>query len=246
MQQQYLYHPGMTQNLSSEPCQKRLHKTTVRRRNTTGAVLCNSYHLFLILACFFAYCPLFSYAQGVNALKSFVKDVNTAQGNFEQIQSNSKGRIIAQTSGHFIFSRPGKFIWSTLKPYEQLLQSDGRALYVWDKDLNQVTVRKLDQALAASPAAILFGNTTLERYFKLKEEGIQNGTAWVKLEPLTQDSPFTGIKIGFRHNQLLSMKLDDALGNITELRFTHLNTANPSVQPNFNFKIPANADVIEQ
>lgn len=202
--------------------------------------------LFFIFVCFLAYFPLSGYAQGINALKNFIKDVNTARGNFEQIQSNNKGRVIAQTSGQFVFSRPGKFIWSTLKPYEQLLQSDGRVLYVWDKDLNQVTVRKLDQALASSPAAILFGNNTLERYFNLKEEGMQNGTAWIKLEPLTQDSPFTEIKIGFHHNQLLSMKLNDALGNITELKFTHLNTATPSVQPNFNFKIPPNADVIQQ
>lgn len=202
--------------------------------------------LLFLFVCALAYCPLPGYTQGMNALKNFVQNVKVAQGHFEQIQSNHKGRVIAQTSGQFVFSRPGKFIWSTLKPYEQLLQSDGRVLYVWDKDLNQVTMRKLDQALASSPAAILFGNNTLERYFKVKDEGIQNGIAWVKLEPLTQDSPFTEIKIGFRQQQLVSMKLDDALGNITELKFTHLNTTMPAVQPNFKFNIPAHADVIEQ
>ena len=60
------------------------------------------------------------------------------------------------TSGTFLFSRPGKFIWTYSKPYEQVLQADGTRLYVYDKDLNQVTIKKLGDALGSSPAAILF------------------------------------------------------------------------------------------
>lgn len=201
------------------------------------------YRLLVTLTCLLI--SNLSYAQGIAALKNFVQNINTAQGNFQQTQFNSNGKTIAQTSGTFIFSRPGKFIWSTLKPYEQLLQSNGQSLYIWDKDLNQVTINKLDQALASSPAAILFGNNALERYFKLKEEASQGEINWVKLEPFTQETTFTEIKIGFRHHQLVAMRLHDTLGNITELKFINLNT-NPAIPSNFDFKIPANADVIQQ
>lgn len=204
------------------------------------------YGLYFVIVNLIGIFSCLSYAQGITALKDFVHHIKTAQGTFHQIQSNSVGKVIVKTSGKFIFSRPGKFIWSTLKPYEQLLQSDGQSLYVWDKDLNQVTIRKLDQAIASSPAAILFGSNTLEHYFKLKEELPHDGINWVKLEPLTQDTTFTEIKIGFRNHQLTGMKLNDALGNTTELIFTHLNTTLATTQSDFDFKIPPNADVIQQ
>ena len=94
-------------------------------------------------------------------------------GDFVQQQisqtSDGKLKVNKELSGRFLFSRPGKFVWTTIKPYEQKRVADGKQLAMWDKDLNQVTYRAANQALAATPAAILFGDTPLEQYFELRQ-----------------------------------------------------------------------------
>ena len=98
-------------------------------------------------------------------LRQFVRNSKTAEGNFVQQQLRApragepqdKGlKVVRQTQGHFVFQRPGRFIWDTQKPYEQKLIADGKQLILWDKDLNQATFRPAGQALASTPAAILF------------------------------------------------------------------------------------------
>ncbi|GAH31904.1 unnamed protein product, partial [marine sediment metagenome] len=109
-----------------------------------------------------------AFAGGTEQLKAFVSQVRSAKGDFTQqiVKAPAKGASAAQavpkptdnSSGTFVFARPGKFIWTYQKPYQQVLQADGEKLYVYDRDLNQVTERKLNGALGASPAAILFGS----------------------------------------------------------------------------------------
>jgi outer membrane lipoprotein carrier protein len=114
-----------------------------------------------------------AFASGTEQLKAFVSQVRAARGDFTQQEIKAPGKTNngatsnamptkgATSSGTFMFARPGKFIWSYQKPYSQILQADGDKLYVYDKDLNQVTVRTLGGALGASPAAILFGSNDL-------------------------------------------------------------------------------------
>lgn len=199
---------------------------------------------FRMALCLAPILPNFAYAQGVTLLQNFVRNVNTAQGIFQQTQLASNGKVTAQSSGQFSFARPGKFIWATQKPYEQLLQSDGRVLYFFDKDLNQVTIRQLDAALAASPAAILFGSGALERHFKLKDGPIREGVQWVELEPLIKDSSFTHIAVGFRRNVLAGMELRDTLGNATALIFDRVDTRPLPAGYSFSFKPPKDAEVV--
>jgi outer membrane lipoprotein carrier protein len=88
-------------------------------------------------------------AAATDQLQTFVTSVKTARGEFTQQQMKGKGadlKVASTSSGTFVFSRPGKFAWRYTKPYEQLLQADGQVLYIYDKDLNQVTERKLDGA----------------------------------------------------------------------------------------------------
>jgi outer membrane lipoprotein carrier protein len=97
------------------------------------------------------------------------------------------------SSGTFVFARPGKFIWTYQKPYEQLLQADGETMYIYDKDLNQVTTRKLGNALGSSPAAILFGSNDLEKNFTLAEGGTRDGLEWLNATPKNKDTTFEQI-----------------------------------------------------
>ena len=193
-----------------------------------------------------------AFAGGIDDLKAFVSQVHSARGDFVQHQitanKNASGAAAVKAggeqSGNFVFARPGKFIWSYTKPYDQLLQADGETFYVYDKDLNQVTQRKLGAALGASPAAILFGSNDLEKSYNLRDVGVKGGIDWLELTPKSQDTQFQQIGIGFKDGNLAAMELHDVFGNVTLLTFTNV-VKNPNL-PNdaFKFTPPKGADVI--
>jgi outer membrane lipoprotein carrier protein len=196
-----------------------------------------------------------AFASGTQQLKAFVAQVHAARGDFVQkeIKAPSKAQaangeakpIISGTaSGTFVFARPGKFIWTYEKPYEQVLQADGESLYVYDKDLNQGTIRKLGGALGASPAAILFGSNDLEQNFTLRDAGVKGGIDWLELTPKARDTQFESVGIGFRDGNLEAMELHDVFGNVTLLTFSNIQK-NPPLKPDaFKFTVPKGTDVI--
>ncbi len=190
-----------------------------------------------------------AYASGTAQLKAFAAQVKTARGEFEQKQvkgqQNGEMKVTNNASGTFEFARPGRFVWHYTKPYDQLLQADGETLYVYDKDLNQVTERKLGASLGASPAAILFGSNDIEKSFTLKDAGVKNGIDWVELKPKAQDTQFQRVGIGFRDGNLAAMELYDAFGNVTLLTFSNMQKNPPIPADNFRFTVPKGADVIK-
>src|SRR3970040_1833428 len=109
-------------------------------------------------------------------------------------------------------SRPGKFRWEYENPYEQTIVGDGSRLWIYDKDLNQVTVRKLDQALGASPAALLAGSNEIEQSYTLANLGRQEGLEWLEAVPKTRDTAFERIRLGFSGSTLQAMELRDQFG----------------------------------
>ena len=188
-----------------------------------------------------------AHAAATDQLQSFVTSVKSARGEFTQQQMKGKGaaaKVAGTSSGTFAFARPGKFTWRYTKPYEQLLQADGQTLYIYDKDLNQVTERKLDGALGSSPAAILFGSNDLDKNFTLSDAGVKNGIDWLELIPKSKDTQFKSVGIGFRDGNLEAMELHDVFGNVTLLTFSNIEK-NPSLPPStFKFVRPQGADVI--
>ncbi|ABF07572.1 outer membrane lipoprotein carrier protein [Cupriavidus metallidurans] len=188
-------------------------------------------------------------AAATDQLQSFVTSVKTARGEFTQQQMKGKGadlKVASTSSGTFVFSRPGKFAWRYTKPYEQLLQADGQVLYIYDKDLNQVTERKLDGALGSSPAAILFGSNDLSKNFDVKNGATRDGVEWLELTPKEKDTQFERIGIGFKGGNLEAMELRDAFGNTTILTFSAIQK-NPSLPADaFRFTVPKGADVMKQ
>lgn len=150
------------------------------------------------------------------------------------------------SSGTFTFARPGKFIWEYRQPYQQLLQADGKTLYIYDKDLAQVTERALGSSLGASPAAILFGSNDLDKNFTVKDGGSKGGLDWVELVPKANDTQFKRIGIGFQKGQLNAMELYDVFGNVTLLSFQNLKENPASLKSDaFSFTVPKGADVIK-
>ena len=190
-----------------------------------------------------------AHAAATDQLQTFVTSVKTARGEFTQKQIKGQGaeaKVAGTSSGTFAFSRPGKFTWRYTKPYDQLLQADGQTLYIYDKDLNQVTERKLDNALGSSPAAILFGSNDLSKNFDVKNGATRDGVEWLELTPKSKDTQFERIGIGFKGGNLEAMELRDAFGNTTMLTFTAIQK-NPSLPADtFRFTVPKGADVMKQ
>ncbi|MFP3568371.1 outer membrane lipoprotein chaperone LolA [Paraburkholderia sp. SIMBA_030] len=202
-----------------------------------------------------------AFASGTEQLKAFVAQVHSARGTFvqQEVRAPSKAQQGASgasgvlstgggksgtSSGTFTFARPGKFIWAYEKPYAQLLQADGDKLYVYDKDLNQVTVRSLGGALGASPAAILFGSNDLEKNFTLRDAGVKAGIDWLELTPKAKDTQFQRVGIGFKDGNLEAMELHDVFGNVTLLTFSNIQKNPPLPADVFKFVVPKGADVI--
>jgi outer membrane lipoprotein carrier protein len=194
--------------------------------------------------------PGLAAASALDQFKSFVATTKSAQGEFSQrlvkADKDGKAKISQESTGSFTFSRPGKFIWTYQKPYEQVLQADGEKLYIYDKDLNQVTVKKLGNALGSSPAAILFGSNDLEKNFVLKDAGTKDGLEWLQATPMAKDTTFDQIGIGLKNGVPLAMELRDSFGQVSLLTFKKFEK-NPALKPGqFKFVPPKGADVFEQ
>jgi len=196
--------------------------------------------------------PILAHASALEQFKSFVASTKAAKGEFTQRQVKADGanggnmKLSNASTGTFQFARPGKFIWTYQKPYEQLLQADGEKLYIYDKDLNQVTVKKLGNALGSSPAAILFGNNDLEKNFTLKEAGTKDGMEWLQATPKTKDTTFDQIGIGLRNGVPVAMELRDSFGQVSLLSFTKFEKNPPMTENHFKFVVPKGADVFQQ
>jgi outer membrane lipoprotein carrier protein len=185
-----------------------------------------------------------AHAAGVDRLNQFMSSTQAATGEFEQRIYDRERKLVQASRGNLAFLRPGKFRWTYSKPYSQLIVGDGARVWIYDEDLNQVTVRKLDQALGATPAALLAGANDALKAFALKDEGAADGLEWVAAIPRDKDSTFERIRMGFGRSGLERMELTDVFGQTTELRFRTLQR-NPRVDPAlFQFAPPKGADVV--
>ena len=185
-------------------------------------------------------------AASVDQLRSFLTQTTSARGEFVQRVSSRTGSPQRVSSGSFVFQRPGKFRWSYDKPYEQLIVADGARLVLYDRDLNQVTVRKLGAALPSSPASILFGSNDFDREFEVSDAEPRDGLEWVLAKPRAKDSTFERIEIGFRDGLPQAMRLADNFGQVTQLTFAKVER-NPKLDAAaFAFTPPKGADVLTE
>jgi outer membrane lipoprotein carrier protein len=184
-------------------------------------------------------------ASGIDQLRAFLTQTKTARGEFVQRVGSRNSPKTQNSSGTFVFQRPGRFRWVYSKPYEQVIVADGEALYLFDKDLNQVTVKKLTGAIPASPASILFGSNQFEKDFEVRDAGVRDDLEWIVALPRSRDTPFDRIEIGFRDGLPAAMQLADSFGQTSLLRFARVER-NPTVDPQtFRFTPPSGADVLD-
>src|SRR3989304_4943738 len=183
-------------------------------------------------------------AAGLDMLRIFLQQTTTGKAHFAQIIVDKNMKQLQQATGTMHFARPGKFRGQYDKPYEQLIVGDGARLWVYDKDLNQVTVRKLDQALGDSPAALLAGSNEIEKIYNLTNLGNQEGLDWLEAVPKSKENAFERIRLGFSQNGLQAMELRDQFGQATVIKFAEVER-NPKLSPElFKFVPPKAADAM--
>ena len=153
------------------------------------------------------------------------------------------------SSGTFEFQRPGRFKFVYQKPFEQTIVADGKTLWLYDVDLNQVTQRAQSQALGSTPAALLAAAPDLQALradFTLSSAPAEGGLEWVLAVPKTKDGQLQSVRVGFEGQQMAALDILDSFGQRSLIRFTALqvNPAMPAAA--FQFKLPAGADVVRQ
>jgi len=184
-------------------------------------------------------------ADPVDTLRSFVRDVKSGRATFTQTVTSPDGVKKKTSSGSFEFARPNRFRFAYQKPFEQTIVGDGEKVWIYDADLNQVSARRLGQALGATPAALLAGGS-LERDFELANLPPKDGLEWAEAKPRAKDGAFQSVRVGFKGSDLAALEIVDSFGQRSLLRFNAFAANVPIAPETFRFTVPAGADVIEQ
>jgi len=186
-------------------------------------------------------------ASGATPLDKYLDNLKTLRTTFLQTLANSDGREIDRATGTLIVVRPGKFSWdihSASKGAGQLMVSDGRNLWFFDRDLEQVTVKPVDAALSATPAMLLSGSVDVRKSFTLTPAGQRDGFDWVLVEPHGPDADFSSALFGFAGGELKRMILEDKLGQTATVMFDHIERNVPVTGQETSFTPPKGVDVI--
>lgn len=187
-----------------------------------------------------------AWADAVDALRDFTREARSGRAAFTQVVTSPDGAKKKTSSGSFEFARPNRFRFAYAKPYEQVIVGDGERVWLYDVDLQQVTVRPMDQALGATPVALLAGGS-LEKDFDLKALPSAQGLDWVQATPRSANESigFRSLRVGFKGKALAAIELVDSFGQRSLLSFADVTTnvvaANAEV---FRFTPPPGVEVL--
>lgn len=188
----------------------------------------------------------FAAESDVQRLSQLLTNSKTIDARFSQLTLDASGTQLQETAGQMTVQRPGLFYWHTDAPQEQVVVSDGKNVTLWDPDLEQATVKKLDERLTQTPALLLSGDISkISQSFDItsKEQGeVMDFT----LKPKTKDSLFDSLRLSFRRGVVNDMQLIDTTGSRTNILFNGVKVNEPVPAGKFKFDIPAGADVIKE
>lgn len=188
-------------------------------------------------------CASLVQAGALEQLQDFHRNVDNLQAGFEQELVDAEGAVLQASSGKVWLQRPDRFRWDYREPYPQLIVSDGEKVWVYDSELEQVTVKRLDRAVGNAPALVLSGKRPLKQDFKIRELPAEDGLTWVELTPKQTEADFKSVRVGFG-DSLERMVLHDNFGQITRIRFSDVRR-NQRVDPKlFRFDLPDGVDVV--
>jgi outer membrane lipoprotein carrier protein len=183
-------------------------------------------------------------ADGVTSLRDFFNNTTTMRAQFSQVVNDNKGRKVQEVDGTMQLQRPNKFRWDYKKPYEQQIVSDGKQVFLFDTELQQVTIRELSKTLGSSPAAMLAGGEAVEKSFTLKNATRKDGLTWVLAIPKDKESGFDRVLLGFKADKLRKMELYDSFNHITHITFDSVERNPTLVDSTFLFTPPKGVDIV--
>jgi len=184
-------------------------------------------------------------ADAVTRVDAYLDSLASLSAQFVQVVQDRKGDVTDRASGTLSIARPNRFRWDYREPYEQTIVADGRKLWLYDPDLEQVTVRSLEQGLGATPAMLLSGSGDVADAFSAGAVEQQQGLTWCRLLPKQPGSDFERVSLAFNpRNELAAMELVDKLGQTTTIQFSAVQRTSKLDDALFRFVPPAGADVI--
>ncbi|WPB55684.1 outer membrane lipoprotein chaperone LolA [Xylophilus sp. GOD-11R] len=194
-----------------------------------------------------------AWADGLSSLESFMRSARTGRAEFTQVVTaparEGETARVKKSEGTFEFQRPGRFRFVYSKPFAQTLVADGKTLWLYDVDLQQVTARDQAQALGSTPAALVASSAdikALQKDFELVSEPERDGLQWVLATPRTKDHQLQSVRVGLKGEQLAALDILDSFGQRSVLTFRNIDT-NAGVGANaFVFNPPAGVSVVRQ
>ena len=177
-------------------------------------------------------------------LKTFLKNSTTFKATFSQSLFDENGIELQFSAGVFSLKKPGQFAWDYEEPYPQTIMSNGKKIWMYDSELEQVTIKPVDASLSNSSMVLLFSKSDLDKEFKIIKLDVVKDVSWLELISKKSDSEFNSILLGMKNNQVVSIKLVDGFGQTTVIKFTHISTSPVFDKNRFEFKVPKNVDVI--
>jgi len=184
--------------------------------------------------------------QPVTQLKIFLSTSKSFSADFKQVLINELGNPVQTSYGVFYLQRPGKFRWNYAKPFQQEIVSTSGKVWFYDVDLEQVTIKKLDDSVGSTPALLLSGQVSLEDNFTMEEQGTDGDMQWIKLLPKKQEGSFKYVTIGLEKGKLAGMELMDNFGQLTRIYFSKILLNPPLKSTLFDFTPPKGVDVFSE
>ena len=177
-------------------------------------------------------------------LQNYLSGFASFQADFRQRSSNASGDRAQESSGTLYLQKPGRFRWDYREPTHQLIVSDGAKIWLYDVDLEQVTVKAVDDSLSTTPALLLAGKSSITDSFDVTRIGSREGIDWLQLVPRRNDTDFVEMRLGFGNGELKLMELKDKLQQSTRIEFSAIRR-NPRLAGDlFTFVPPPGVDVI--
>lgn len=186
------------------------------------------------------------HASGLDDLQRFYNEIKSYSASFEQKVVDENMKLLEASSGEFSIERPGKFRWHYTNPSEQLIIGDGKQVWIYDVELEQITHRQSDAAVSQTPAMLLSGEGDLGENFILEDAGQYDGMDWVRMIPKSKDSGFTDVRIGFAGGKLQLLEMKDSFGQSTRMTFSNIVENIDIPEEKFRFAPPPGVDVIEE
>ncbi|WP_312763777.1 outer membrane lipoprotein chaperone LolA [Stutzerimonas balearica] len=204
-------------------------------------------HLFSLFALLLVLAPVHADENAsTKRLTSLLSQADTLTGRFSQLSLDASGTQLQETSGELALKRPGQFRWHTDEPMEQLLVSNGEKVWLYDPDLQQVTIQQLDQRLTHTPALLLSGDvSTISENFEVSHKEVGDVIDFT-LRPKARDTLFDSLRLSFRGGVINDMQLIDSVGQRTNILFMGVKMNEPLKSGLFQFEIPEGADVISE